>query len=629
MHYLTNYLNGKNKEIKNTVKEVTNDILNKNLKKFDFKSTVNGLLFGEVQSGKTIQIFGIISAAADTTNFCFFIMLTSDNTKLHEQTYRRALEELPEFSICSEYDTIRFEESIKQNKPILIILKKNINILGKWLNNIKNSKFIEDKPLFIIDDEADAASLNTKVNNKKNEKSKINKNLENIKQTAPSCVYLQVTATPQALVLQSIYSSDFKPSFVSCFKPGKNYIGGDFFFSHPKPYTVRFIDNSELKNNVEDSNEIITPDLATSLLNFIVSVSETKIENLSSVCNMIIHPSHKTEDHNFVRKKIEEFLNEISADPDDNCLKEKIKSEWKDLKKSRPKINDFDIILETFFEVLQEIKIIVLNSKSQDDKNYDNGYNIIIGGNTLGRGVTFNNLLTIFYSRHTKIPQADTFWQHCRMFGYDRDKSLIRIFIPKFIYDIFKDLNEGQKVLVSQFEKNVVNNTNLIYLDGIKPTRKNVVDTKRLLLIYGGTSYFPDNPKNINFSKLESILEEYKDKEYYECHIDTIIKILSYINNDSDKWKSEDFIKALNDLNNKKINGSILIVRTDREITKGTGTMISENDRKLVKSFRNKKKIVLVMYKIKGIEKLGWGGKTFWMPNITFPKGYTICKTID
>ena len=74
----------------------------------------------------------------------------------------------------------------------------------------------------------------------------------------------------------------------------------------------------------------------------------------------------------------------------------------------------------------------------------------MVGGNTLGRGVTFPFLQTVYYSRTAKIPQADTFWQHCRMFGYDRDRSLIRLFMPMFIYKLFQELNNSQVALVKQ-----------------------------------------------------------------------------------------------------------------------------------------------------------------------------------
>jgi hypothetical protein len=80
---------------------------------------------------------------------------------------------------------------------------------------------------FLLDDEADAASLNAKVN--QNEITAINQHIRDIRSSCSSCIYLQVTATPQAVLLQAD-DSEFKPSFVIYFEPGKSYLGGDFFF---------------------------------------------------------------------------------------------------------------------------------------------------------------------------------------------------------------------------------------------------------------------------------------------------------------------------------------------------------------------------------------------------------------
>ncbi len=53
-----------------------------------------------------------------------------------------------------------------------------------------------------------------------------------------------------------------------------------------------------------------------------------------------------------------------------------------------------------------------MNSKNNiESTEYAVGCNYIIGGNTLGRGVTFPGLQTIYYTRSSKKPQADTMWQ--------------------------------------------------------------------------------------------------------------------------------------------------------------------------------------------------------------------------
>ena len=112
---------------------------------------------------------------------------------MQEQTFKRALNSLDTFTVCGENDEIRFSES-KMRKPALIILKKNTNVLQRWRNNLASTGYCVGRPVFIIDDEGDVASLNTKVN--QNEQSKINEHIESIKKLGSSSVFIQVTATP-------------------------------------------------------------------------------------------------------------------------------------------------------------------------------------------------------------------------------------------------------------------------------------------------------------------------------------------------------------------------------------------------------------------------------------------------
>ena len=59
----------------------------------------------------------------------------------------------------------------------------------------------------------------------------------------------------------------------------------------------------------------------------------------------------------------------------------------------------------------------------------------------------------------------------------------------------------------------------------------------------------------------------------------------------------------------------ILIVRQNRDVTQGTGALLSPNDWKLGAQFTDKP--VLTMYQVTGIH--GWHGKPLWVPNIKLP----------
>lgn len=229
MQYLKTYLDKitsrGNAELAESISSTAEEVGNRYLKNFSFTTHEIGLLLGNVQSGKTGQMFGIMCKATDL-GFPVFVLLTTDNVVLQQQTLDRVKADLEGYCICGENDARIFaDNSLMQ--PTIVVLKKNARILKLWANIFSSTGFMKGNPLFIIDDEADAASLNTLVN--RNRQSSINKYLDSIRNGAASSLYLQVTGTPQAIFLQT-KESGWHPLFTHYFKPGKAYLGGDFFF---------------------------------------------------------------------------------------------------------------------------------------------------------------------------------------------------------------------------------------------------------------------------------------------------------------------------------------------------------------------------------------------------------------
>ena len=166
MSYLQSYLdrickNG-NSALADAINRTVEDVVPKYISNFSFTDHVVSLLVGDVQSGKTSHMFGIMCAAADES-FMNFVLLTTDNILLQQQTYQRALRDLCDFCVCDENDYLKFAQN-NLRKPAVIILKKNTAVLKRWKNNFSSTNFCAGNPLFIVDDEADAASLNTQIN---------------------------------------------------------------------------------------------------------------------------------------------------------------------------------------------------------------------------------------------------------------------------------------------------------------------------------------------------------------------------------------------------------------------------------------------------------------------------------
>ena len=216
-----------------------------------------------------------------------------------------------------------------------------------------------------------------------------------------------------------------------------------------------------------------------------------------------------------------------------------------------------------------------------------------------------------------KNPQADTMWQHSRMFGYDRDPKLVRVFIPPKLFKIFSDINTTNNSLISQLQKTKdTSKLKMYYPKGINPTRKNVIDMRSVTLLTGGVNYFPFSPNNISISELDNILRPFREEDCYSVSLHLIASILKQIVSETDDFNVNNFISFIETfLTEKPTSQGILIVRRERDIAKGTGTLLSPNDRNLGEKYKDQ--VVLTMYKVTGTK--GWNNQKLWIPNIKLP----------
>lgn len=583
-----------------SVKNTAEDFKSKCLSSFDFASSITGLLLGNIQSGKTGQMFGIMCCAADN-GFPVFLILTSDNNMLYDQTLDRVKADLGKFCICGENDAVVFENN-NLVKDAVIVLKKNYSVLRHWADVFKTSEQMHGNPLFIFDDEADASSLNTRVN--QGEQSSINRYISAIKNDAFCSIYLQVTGTAQSLFLQN-EATGFHPSIVFYFEPGKDYLGGDFFFpeSGSVPDCISLIGSG--RSDKKEFDEFIVRHLVTSALIFL---------NKGIVSNALIHPSSRTAEHDKFRVRLEARIRYFRQnEPEFKALAGQV---FLQFDPKRTKLKAFKTVYSKALELLMnEVKLVVLNSKNETSPDlYATGCNIVIGGNTLGRGVTFPALNTIYYTRTSKTPQADTIWQHSRMFGYDRDPGLIKVYITPILFKLFRDINAANNAIIEQITHGNMD-VSIFYPKGIKPTRSNVLDRKSLSILSGGTNYFPFDPENDDIDSLDDLLKPYSGKKnFYKVPINLGIEILNHIQSRGSDFEISSFISALEMLENRGTD-LILIVRRDRDIAKGTGAMLSPDDVDLGKKFKGEP--VLTLYKVTGTK--GWGRRKIWIPNIKLP----------
>lgn len=613
MPYLKNYLktiaDRGNIRLAESILKTAEDVGNKYIRNFSFCSHEIGLLFGNVQSGKTGQMFGIMCKAADM-GFPAFVLLTTDNVVLQQQTLERVKADLHGFCICGENDSGLFIEN-RLIQPTIIVLKKNVRILRLWANVFASTGFMKGNPLFIVDDEADAASLNTLIN--RGRQSSINKYLDSIKNGSSSSIYLQVTGTPQAILLQTM-TSGWHPYFTYYFAPGNGYLGGDFFF--PKNKTAECI--SYIETIAKPERKVVLHHLVVSGQIFVTG---------GSTCNCLIHPSVRQAVHSRYEQALKAEL-AWCVQHIDGDFKSELEKEYQGLHPQKSEKAAFDYIYACVRDLLLngKVKVLVMNGKNDvASEEYSAGSNIVIGGNTLGRGVTFPSLQTIYYTRTSKKPQADTMWQHSRMFGYDRDAGMMRVYIDEPLYKLFSDINDTNNSIIAQVEKGT-EHIRIFYPQGLNPTRANVLDNKKVFTLSGGTNYYPFNPENDSIEELDRLLSPFDEGEsFYQVNLRLMKEIFTHVTSDED-FDIKSFVSVLDTiLAEKPAAQGILIVRRGRDVAQGTGALLSPNDWNLGASFTDK--VVLTMYKVTG--RKGWNERELWVPNIKLPSNIVYYDVVD
>ncbi len=222
-----------------------------------------GMLLGKIQGGKTRAFVGVIARAFDR-GFDVAVVFTKGTKTLSAQTVTRLTNDLREF--IDEDEVLVFDimqqpgklTKSEQRRKLVIVAKKQAKNLERIIHF-----FDEDYPdlkgrrVLIVDDEADLASVRF-VRPKDQpdvEQGKIAEQMDALRRLVGEVAFLQVTATPYSLYLQS-ESYEATPEDTYVFKPKKPaftellpihdaYVGGDDYFLAPAendPRTFLFVE---------------------------------------------------------------------------------------------------------------------------------------------------------------------------------------------------------------------------------------------------------------------------------------------------------------------------------------------------------------------------------------------------
>jgi hypothetical protein len=379
------------------------------------------VIYGEPQSGKTEMMICLTARLLDE-GYSFILHLLNDSVDLLGQNLGR-FKSSGLAPAARNYSEILDSAVQIKGQPHVVFCKKNGSDLRKLIDKIGSPRNI-----IVIDDEADYASPNSKVN--KGTRTPINDLINKI--LGATGIYIGVTATPARLDLNNTFDND-SDLWVD-FPPHSKYTGQDVFF--PLEPNVRYA-----RTLLPDAGA--DPKYAReALFGFLVNVAYLNLHHNKAEENysFLVHTSGKKVDHKSDWHTIHAALDTL-ATRRAPAFDAYVKFIWK-LSKNRYPSKDANRITEYILDNISRYAIIILNSERDWKDNSSAAtkpsslFTIIIGGNIVSRGVTLDNLLSMFFTRDVKHKiQQDTYIQRARMFG-SREEYLpfFELTIPRTLY---------------------------------------------------------------------------------------------------------------------------------------------------------------------------------------------------
>ena len=412
----------------------------------------------------------------------------------------------------------------------------------------------------------------------------------NIRREVANHVYLQITATPQSLLLQNL-SHPCKPAFCAALpQPGDTYMGGDLFFGEDSLHCclVKPEEMEELKNqngNINPGDSWNIPDglkLALSCF-FLASIYKMQATKDDAKYSFLAHICYKQDNHSNLEKIISDFIIQLdqSLRGKESAKKEiavkLLEKAYQELSRTSSSLPPIEKLIEELkYKLRSAIPKVVNANNPEKELKYNSGMNILIGGNRLGRGVTIEGLMVTYYGRDARQKTMDTVHQHARMFGYRQGlKDVTRLFLTEDILEDFRAIHEADEGMRQAIGEDLSQiQVQPVWIgNNLQPTRSNVLNPAGIGVFVPGTAIFPRDPLwkasdiKQHTGDLDRLLSDYKgDEEYHEVDINFLIEIIQHTPSHYragypwDDTRVEEVMKSMND---KRVNG-ILNVRRGR-----------------------------------------------------------------
>lgn len=513
-----------------------------------------GMVVGHVQSGKTSNYVGLINKATDA-GYKVIIIIAGTISSLRRQTQERIdsgyvgrsssdfLERklnnivgVGKYSVNTEIYPLTSSYYVKGDEgdfnqkaripigknPVVLVIKKNKSILEKlidWFSKDVNVKDVNgtpklfDVPALIIDDEADAASVN--ASRDINDIKTINRLIRTLLNIFNQNTFIGYTATPYAnLFISQDYNEEqttvvknktykigedlFPRDFIINIKAPTNYIGAAKIFGYENANPELTKEPLDIFREISDYDppffrtinrenkdvlpEYLPPSLERAIKSFILTCAIRRVRGHENKHNsMLIHVALLVRWIDrvayLVNEKTKEYKNAIQSEDETllNELKEIYETDF--LPTTRNVLENLDytdirIKQHTWEEVKKELKSAVLkidvrsvhgtrsttnleyhNIEEIDYNRHENGLSVIaVGGSRLSRGITLEGLSVSYYIRTTRM--YDSLMQMGRWFGYRPGYvDLCRLYTTNQIFEWFNHITMATEEMRNDFDE--------------------------------------------------------------------------------------------------------------------------------------------------------------------------------
>jgi hypothetical protein len=468
------------------------------------QKSVRGLIFGFVQSGKTLNYVSITNAAMDA-GYNLIVILAGATNILRKQTQNRVIEDVIGWNGVSDVGVglIKFEAARRPTSlttpdldfdrqiarqmmggytletvtvPVIAVIKKNINALNNintWLESQTRAGMI-NKSILLIDDESDYASVNTRA---EEDPSAINGAIRTMLNKFQVSTYLAITATPFANILIDIDNQNpehgydlFPRSFIWTLDKPSTYMGVKEIVIERYKNVIK-LNGPEFEqvnqNIVDNILKIKRETTFNKLPNFVfdalqdfiyscVKIRQTMGHNapLSMMVNLSRFTFHHIELAQLLLQEVFEMQQQIRNYNIQVCENDSLKRIYNKYLSDGDFYNncDLDSFNRIIALIINGIDIIDVHSASKREIAFDGRRSlnyIVVGGLSLSRGFTIEGLITSVFLRSTKT--YDALMQMGRWFGHKKQfADYISLYTSPQIRLRFETIQAATEDLIAQ-----------------------------------------------------------------------------------------------------------------------------------------------------------------------------------